>query len=104
MFRAIINAVSTDHRYCPLWFCKTRVDLEDFASYLLNHTGGELGATIPALVQEGYAVSKFGCGHGGEDAGSMNEPCFCKVTSIELVCPICASPHKSRLGRGVALD
>jgi hypothetical protein len=59
---------------------------------------GELGAIILALAQEGYVVSKFGCEHSEEDAGSINDLCFCKVTSIELICPVCASRHESRLG------
>lgn len=97
MFRAVTNAASTDHRYCPLWFCKARVNLEVFPSHLLNHTSAELAATIPALAQEGYVVNRFGCEHSREEAGSTNDPCFCKITSIELVCPICASRHESRL-------
>jgi len=97
LFRAITNATSTDHRHCPLWFCKARVHLEDFPSHLLNHTSGELGAIIPALVQEGYAVGRAGCEHGGGGAGSTDDPCFCRVTSIELMCPICTSCHESRL-------
>jgi hypothetical protein len=98
MFRAVKNAVSTDYRYCPLWSCKTRVHLEDFPPHLLSHTSGELGAVIPALAREGYVASRVGCEHGEEDAGSMNDLCFCKVTFMELVCPICASRHGSRLG------
>jgi hypothetical protein len=98
MFRAVINAVSTDHRCCPIWFCKARVHLEDFPTHLLSHTSGELGAIVSVLAQEGYVASRFGCEHGEEDAGSMNDPCFCKVTSIELICPVCVSLHESRLG------
>jgi hypothetical protein len=104
MFRAVMNAASTDHRYCPLWFCKARVNLEAFPSHLLNHTSDELGAFIPTLVQEGYAVGRVGCEHGGGGAGSTDYPCSCKVTSIKLMCPICASCHESRLSLKIHVE
>jgi hypothetical protein len=97
MFRAVMNAVSTDHRQCPVWSCRKRVSLEDFPFHLLSHQSEDLVVAIPALAQEGYAAVKFGCEHSEEDVGSTDDPCFCKVTSIELMCPICASRHHCRL-------
>ena len=95
MFGAMMNAVSTDYRYRPLWSCKARVNLEDFSNHLLCHTSGELGVIVPVLAQEGYAVSNFGCKHGEEDAGTMYDPCLCKVTSIELICPFVRASTKA---------
>jgi hypothetical protein len=96
MFRGIVNAASTDHRYCPLWFWKVRVSLQDFPSHLLGHASEELVAALPELAQAGYMVCKFGCRHGEGDAGSTNGWCVCEVTSIEVMCPICASRQEGR--------
>jgi hypothetical protein len=94
--RAIANAVSSDHRLCPLWFCKVRVKLDDFPSHLLTHTSDELDAAAYELAEEGYIVTKFGCEHSKGDIASSVEWCTCKVTSIERTCPLCASRHGTR--------
>lgn len=93
--RAMINAVSTDRRNCPLWFCRKRVELDEFPVHLLTHTCEELGASADELAQEGYTLSKLGCVHGEDNLDTVN-PCHCKVTAVELSCPMCASRHWNR--------
>lgn len=93
--RAIMNAVSTDRRNCPLWFCRKRVELDDFHIHLLTHTSEELGASVDELAQEGYTLSKLGCEHGEDNLDPVN-PCRCEVTAVELSCPMCASRHWNR--------
>jgi hypothetical protein len=96
LLRAIANAASTDHRYCPLWFCKARVGLDEFPSHLLEHRGEELGAAASELTEARYVVSKSGCEHDEGETRSLSQPCSCKVTSIELSCPVCSSRHARR--------
>lgn len=96
LLRAMNNAASTDYRHCPLWFCKLRVGLDDFPLHLLSHTSEELDAAVPVLAQEGYIVSKSGCEHDNGGKGSANQCCTCKVTSVELACPLCLTRRGSR--------
>jgi len=67
MLRAMANAVSADHRRCPLWFCKVRVGLEDFPSYLLRYTNEELAVVASELAEEGYLLNKSDYKHDHED-------------------------------------
>jgi hypothetical protein len=41
-------------------------------------------------------VIRSDCWHTGDDVGSTNGWCVCKVTSVKLICPVCASCHEER--------
>jgi hypothetical protein len=96
MLRAMANAASADHRRCPLWFCKVRVDLEDFPSHLLCHTNEELAIMASELAEEGYLLNKSDCEHDDEEVVLVGGWCIYKVTSIGLECPVCKSHHRDR--------
>ena len=95
MFRAIANAAPTDHRRCPLPSCKNkkRVRIEDFLTHLFTHEIEDLEVGSSELEREGYSVGRFGCGYEEGHAGPIDGWCVCRLVSVEVVCPVCASRH-----------
>jgi hypothetical protein len=94
VFRALANAGSTDYRRCPLLSCKKkRVRIEEFLTHLFAHEIEDVEAASSELEREGYSVGRAGCEYGEGHTGAVDGWCVCRLASVEVACPVCASRH-----------
>jgi hypothetical protein len=94
VFCVLANAGSTDYRRCLLLSCKKkRVCIEEFLIHLFAHEIEDLEAGSSELEQEGYSVGRLGCEYGEGHTGAVDRWCMCRLASVEVACPVCASRH-----------